>query len=121
MQDARGFFFVCIVFGFSLFGLLVCLFSIQLSLLVLLTCSLVVCCFFFCLFSSWFLFILLSLLVFIVSALDCSLSLVSVPEYDSKKRGGTQVQIASRTDRLLVRYRSNCCMEWEWGRPGGIG
>jgi len=39
-----------------------------------------------------------SLLVFIVSAIDCSLSLVSVPEYDSKKRGGTQVQIASRTD-----------------------
>jgi len=58
-----------------------------------------------------------SLLVFIMSALDCSLSLVSVPEYDSKKRGGTQVQIASRTDRLLVRYRSNCCMEWEWDSP----
>lgn len=43
--------------------------------------------------------------------------LVSVPEYDSKKRGGTQVQIVSRTDRLLVRYRFNCCMEWEWAVP----
>lgn len=57
VQDARGFFFMYIVFGFCLFWLLVCLFSIQLSLLVLLTCSLVVCCF--CLFSSWFLFVLL--------------------------------------------------------------
>lgn len=117
MQDARGFFLIGIVFGFLLW------LWVWLVFLSVLSCFVLVDCFWLCVDSF-------SVCVPFDLAFRFALSLVLYPflllsryvpypfrSMARKKRGGTQVQIASLTDRPLVRYRSNCCMEGEWAVP----